>query len=120
MWKTNSDSCIALSSLAKRAIMHMGMVESRVVFERIRNRKKMRVAVEYFGGEPYEPLNLNKEQWGLVAGQIQVVSSCTRTAADRTVKQAEAQAAQEELEKVRRENEERKNVSHFKYTGVMR
>ncbi len=28
----------------------------------------MHVLVEYFDEEPYEPLNLNKEQWGLVAG----------------------------------------------------
>ncbi len=41
------------------------------------------------------------EQWGQMTEPTQPVSSGTGTAADKIVQQAKAQAAQEELEKVR-------------------
>lgn len=39
---------------------------------RINNKKQMRVSVVYFHGEPYEHLNLNNKQWGLVTGPSHV------------------------------------------------
>ncbi len=56
----------------------------------------MRVSAEYFDGEPYEPLNLNQEQWGVVSAPAQAAASRMGTVADKIVKQAKAQAAQEE------------------------
>ncbi len=50
--------------------------------------------------EPREPLHLNEQQWGLVTGPTQLTASCSGIAVDKIVKQAKAQAAQGELEKV--------------------
>ncbi len=41
--------------------------------------QQMRVIVEFFDGEPYEPLNLNMEQWRLVTGPILVAHSRTQS-----------------------------------------
>ncbi len=49
-------------------------------------RKKISVSVEYFDGEPYESLNLNKEPWGLITGPNKMISSQSDTAADIIVK----------------------------------
>ncbi len=79
----------------------------------------MLVSVECFDGEPYEPLNLNKEQSGLVTGPIEVAPSRTGTTADKILKKGKAQAEQEKLDKVRLGNEELRNVLHFEYLGVL-
>lgn len=50
----------------------------------------MCVSVEYFDGELPKPLNPNNEEWGFVTGPIRVDPSCTYTAAEKNVKQAEA------------------------------
>ncbi len=60
----------------------------------------MRISVEYFYGEPYEPLNLNKEQCGLLPGPTQVASSRTGTAVDKIVKQVKTRVAKGSLRRL--------------------
>ncbi len=75
-------------------------------------------SVEYFDGQPYEPLNLDKEQQGFVAGPFQVAPSHAGIAADNIVKEAKAQEAQKELEKVGLEKEEMKKCFYILNTSA--
>ena len=43
------------------------------------------MSVEYFDGEPYEPLNLNGEQWIVITGPHPVFTSSMGTIAEKTV-----------------------------------
>ncbi len=80
----------------------------------------MQVSVEYFDGELQEDLQLKNEQWGILPKLSQIAPSRKGPAAHRLVKEAERNAAQKELDRVKLGEEElEKNVLHFKYLGVM-
>ncbi len=86
---------------------------------RINDRKRMRVSVECFDDEPREPLYLTKEHWRIKALPQPKVASRAGSASDKLVLEGKTQAAQDHFGKVRLEEEELQNSSHFKTLGVL-
>ncbi len=66
----------------------------------------MRVSVEYFDDEPREPLRLSEEQWRIMAHPQPKAASRAGSAGDKFVKEQKRHAAQDELAKVRLEEDE--------------